>query len=229
MGRGVEVSLNRVAFTEGGDDLTEGGGSLAVVTLPERQDSSSGEGSQMASVRWTVPVPDVVGGLEPEPIEQWLAVRRMERLLEGFGMMRGRHRELVIQNCMTRAIGRWRDQHGADLSALAREEVEDALGRWFSFVLGAESLGDQNPVLVGRAALEASDAARLWPGVVLTYDRLPPDFVEAMRASKVMPTPPELPGNMLEQSLESWSLKELLTRLVGRLTRGLPGPAAPIA
>jgi hypothetical protein len=50
-----------------------------------------------------------------------------------------------------------------------------------------------------------------------------------MRAAKVMPTPVELPGNMLEQSLESWSFKELLTRLLGRWSRGLPGPAAPVA
>jgi hypothetical protein len=45
----------------------------------------------------------------------------------------------------------------------------------------------------------------------------------------VTPAPAELPGNMLEQSLESWSLRESLTRLLGRLSRGLPGSAAPAA
>jgi hypothetical protein len=225
----VEVNLIGWRITEGGDDLTEGGGSLAVVALPERGDLPPGEGNRTANVRWTVPAPVIADGAEPEPIEQWLAVRRMERFLESLGMTRGRHRELVVQNCMTRAVGRWRDEPGVDLSALALEEIEDALGRWFSFVLGAESLGEQTPLLVGQAALEACDARRLWSGVLLTYDHLPPAFVEAMRAARVMPTPAEVPGNMLEQSLESWSLKEVLMRLLGRWSRGLPGPAAPAA
>ena len=142
-------------------------------------------------------------------------------------MARNRHRELVIQNCMARALGRWRQEPGADLSALALEQIEDALGRWFSFVLGDEFLGEQSPLLVGQAALDACQAARHWPEVLLTYDHLPADFVEAMRAARVPPTPVELPGNMLDQHLEFWSLREFLTRLLGRWTRGLPGSAAP--
>jgi hypothetical protein len=181
----------------------------------------------------------VSGGPEPEAIEQWLVMRRIERLLEGLGMARGRRRELVIQNCMTRAVGRWREAPGADLSALALEQIEDALGRWFSFVLGAasldefvlgaESLDEQPPLLVGQAALEACQSARRWPNVLLTYDHLPPAFVEAMRAAMVRPTPAELPGSMLEQPLEFWSLRELVMRVLGRWSRGLPGPAAPAA
>ncbi len=209
--------------------MTERGGSLAVVALPEREDSPLGEASRATPVRWAASAAVVVDGVAPEPIEQWLVVRRIERLLEGLGMARGRRRELVIQNCMTRAVGRWREQPGTDLGALALEQIEDAFGRWFSFVLGDESLGEQPPMLVGRAALEACEAARRWPDVLLTYDHLPPAFVEAMRAATVLPTPAELPGNMLEQPLESWSLRELLMRMLGRWSGGLPGPAAPAA
>lgn len=209
--------------------MTEGGGSLAVVALPEREDSAPGEASQGALVRWTASEAAVSGGPEPEPIEQWLVMRRIERLLEGLGMARGRRRELVIQNCMTRAVGRWREEAGADLSALALEQIEDALGRWFSFVLGVENLGEQPPLLAGQAALEACQSARRWPDVLLTYDHLAPAFVEAMRAAMVTPTPAELPGSMFEQSLEYWSLKELLMRILARWSRGLPGPATPAA
>ncbi len=143
-------------------------------------------------------------------------------------MIRGRRRDLVNQNCLARAIGRWREVPQADLSALALEQIEDALGRWFAFVLGDDDLEEQSPLLVGWAAMEACGAARRWPNVLLTYDHLSPEFVEAMRAARMMPTPPELPGSMLAQPLEFWSPRERLMRLVARGS-GLPGPAAPVA
>ena len=205
----------------------DGGGSLAVVTLPEREELPLEERGGGAVALWSGATTE--GGVEPEPIVQLLAERRIERLLEQLGMARGRLRELVIQNCMTRAIAAWREHPRADLCALALEQVDDALGRWFAFVLGAENLGEQSPLLVGRAAFEACEAARRWSGVLLTYDHLPPAFVEAMRAMPVLPTPEELPGNMLEQSLESWSPRELLTRALGRWSRDFAGPTAPAA
>jgi hypothetical protein len=198
-----------------------------VITLPQREDSPPGEGPAAGNVQWTVSAPEAAAAAEVEPIEYCLAIRRMEGLLAGLGMARNRHRELVIQNCMTRALGRWRQEPGADLSALALAEIEDALGRWFSFLLADDDLGGQSPLLVGRAALDACQAARRWPKVLLTYDHLPAAFVEEMRAARVLPTPPELPGNMLEQQLDFWSPRESLTRFLGRWTRGLPGPAAP--
>lgn len=204
----------------------DGGGSLAVMALPDREESPQGERTGGAVAFWSAAITD--GGAEPEPIVQLLAQRRIERMLERLGMSRGRRRELVIQNCMTRAVAAWRDHPRTDLSALALEQVEDALGQWFAFVIGAESLGEQSPLLIGRAAFESCQATRRWPGVLLTYDQLPPAFVEAMRAAQVQPTPAELPGNMLEQSLESWSPRELLTRALGRWNRGWAGPAAPV-
>ena len=206
--------------------MTDGGGNLAVITLPEREDSSLGEATRAPNVEWTIPASAGADGPEAAPIDYWLAVRRMERLLESLGMVRSRHRELVIQNCMTRALGAWRQEPDADLSSLALEEIEDALGRWFAFVLG-EDLDEQSPLLVGRAAFDACQAARRWPEVLLTYDHLPSAFVEAMQAGRVTPTPAEVPGNMLDQELEFWSVREVLVRVLGRWARSLPGSAAP--
>ena len=137
-------------------------------------------------------------------------------------MARGRRRELVIQNCVARAIARWREQPGRDLGALALQQAEDALGRWFTAVLGPELIGEHPPLLVGRAAFEICGAAGSWPGVLATCDRLPPAAVEAMQRAGFMPTPAEVPGSMVAQPLEWWSAKELLTCL-----RGLAGAAWP--
>jgi hypothetical protein len=160
------------------------------------------------------------------------AERRVERFLEGFGMARGRRRDLVIQNCVAQAMTRRREQPDSDLGALAVAQAEDALGRWFTAVLGPELIGEHPPLLVGRAAFEICGAASSWPGVLATCDRLPPAAMEAIRLAGFMPTPAEAPGSMVAQPLEWWSAKELLTSLcslVARLGRGPGGRPASAA
>jgi hypothetical protein len=151
------------------------------------------------------------------------------RLLEGFGMARGRRRELVIQNCVAQAMARWREQPERDLGALAVEEAEDALGRWFTAVLGPELIGEHPPLLVGRAACEICCAAGSWPGVLATCDRLPPAAMEAIRRAGFIATPAEAPGTMVAQPLEWWSAKDVLTSLCGLVTRLGRGPGAASA
>ena len=147
-------------------------------------------------------------------------------------MARGRRRELVIQNCVAQAMTRRRQQPLSDLGALALEEAEEALSRWFIAVLGAELIGEHPPLLVGRAAVAICEAAGAWPGVLATCDRLPPPAVEAMRRAGFMPTPAEEPGSMVEQELDSWSARELLILLrdlIGRVGRGVGGRTASVS
>jgi hypothetical protein len=156
-----------------------------------------------------------------------VAERRVERFLESFGMRRGRRRELVIQNCVAQAVAAWRQQPSSDLGALALAAAEEALSRWFTAVLGPEIVGGHPPLLVGRAAYEICEAAGSWPGVMATCDRLPPAALEAMRAAGFMPTPAEEPGSMVEQQLDFWSAKEVLTMLRDLVSRcGLGGRPA---
>jgi len=167
-------------------------------------------------------------GNQPDRLSRLAAERRVARLLEGFGMARGRRRDLVIQNCVAQAMARWRERPDSDLGALALAQAEDALSRWFTAVLGPELVGEHPPLLVGRAACEICCAAGSWPGVLATCDRLPPAAMEAIRRAGFMPTPAEAPGAMVAQPLEWWSAKDVLTGLCGlvaRLGRG-PGPAS---
>ena len=168
--------------------------------------------------------PERKTGNEPDRLLRLAAERRVERFLDGFGMARGRRRDLVIQNCVAQAIARWREQRNSDLGALALEEAENALSRWFTAVLGPELLGEHPPLLVGRAVFEICGAAGSWPGVLATCDRLPPAAVEAIRRAGLVPTPAEEPGSMVAQPLEWWSAKELLSGLCGLLTRLGRGP-----
>jgi hypothetical protein len=175
---------------------------------------------------------NVEGASGPGRLERAVAERRVERFLEGFGMARGRRRELVIQNCVAHAMTRWRQEPLSDPGALALEEAEEALSRWFTAVLGPELIGEHPPLLVGRAAVAICEEAGAWPGVLSTCDRLPPAALEAMRRAGFVPTPAEEPGSMIEQQLDPWSAKELLTLLCGllaRLGRGAGGRTASVS
>ena len=209
--------------------MTKQGGGLAIAELPERR---------------TVPAER----MDPEParragagrnvgeasgrLERVVAERRVERFLQGFGMARGRRRELVVQNCIAQAMTRRRQQPRSDLGALALEEAEEALSRWFIAVLGPELIGEHRPLLVGRAVVAICEAAGAWPGVLSTCDRLPPRAVEALTRTGFMPTPVEEPGSMIEQELDWWSAKELLILLrdlIARVGRGLGGSTASVS
>ena len=211
--------------------MSEWGGSSAVASLP-RLASPPAERTGGQTPIETGSGPTAAPGREPDRILRLAAERRVERFLDGFGMARGRRRDLVIQSCVAEAVARWREQPQSDLGALALEHAEDVLNRWFTAVLGPEIVGDHPPLLIGRAAFAICSADGSWPGVLSTCDRLPPAALAALARAGVLPTPAEEPGSMLEQQLEWWSAQELLTCLCSfilRLGRGVGGRAAPVA
>lgn len=144
----------------------------------------------------------------------------MERLLADFGVPRGRRRELVVQGCIARAIEPWRERPGHDLCDLAFAQAEETLAQWFRAVLGAELIGEQSPLLAGRAAVAICEAAGAWPGTLSTCDRLPPDASAALQRAGLTPTPAERSGAMVAQDLEPWSVTDLVVELRAIAARG---------
>jgi hypothetical protein len=197
--------------------LTEPGGGLAVApraerVLPERQDQVR-ETTREAAAKGAPTSVD-----EPHILERVAAERRVERYLAGFGMARGRRRELVVQGCIARALEQWRQEPGSDLPWLALEQAEDAVANWFRAVLGDNVVGDSSPLLVGRAVFEICQASGRWPGVLATCDRLPLAADGALQQAP-RPIPPEVLGAMTPQPLEPWSADDILIRLRSLATR----------
>ena len=151
---------------------------MAVASLPERgtpPPERTGEQTPVGRAG-----PEQTTGNQPDRLLRLAVERRVERFLAGFGMARGRRRDLVIQNCVAQAIARWQEQPDSDLGALALQQAEDALSRWFTAVLGPELIGGHPPLLVGRAAFAISRGASSLPGVLATCERLPPAAVGAV-------------------------------------------------
>jgi hypothetical protein len=205
----------------------ERGASLAVAELPDHGRLPPTQQAASEPAAGACDSAFATGG--PGRLERAVAERRVERLLSGFGMPRGRRRELVIQNCVARAVARWRETPASDLGTLALEEAEAALCRWFTAVLGPEIIGEHPPLLVGRAAFEICEAAGSWPGVLATSDRLPAESLEALRRAGFAPTPAEEPGSMIEQPVEYWSAGEVLSALRSLAARWLLGGRAASA
>jgi hypothetical protein len=159
-------------------------------------------------------------GRQPDRLLRVAAERRVDRLLADFGVPRGRRRELVVQSCVARAIEQWREHPGRDLCGLAFSQAEETLAQWFRAVLGADTIAEEPPLLVGRAAVEICEAAGSWPGTLSTCDRLPPAASEALQRAGVAPTPAPMPGAMVAQALEPWSLTDLITSLRTVALRG---------
>ena len=192
-------------------ELTDRGGSLAVAprpahATPARYEDTT-ETARNGAERAKQP------GRQPDTLLRVAAERRVERFLANFGVPRGRRRELVVQSCVSRAIEQWRDQPASDLAALAFAQAEETLGQWFRAVLGAETVGEESPLLVGRAAFEICEAAGSWPGTLSTCDRLPPAAADALQRAGIAPTPAEVPGAMSAQALEPWSAKDFAEAL----------------
>jgi hypothetical protein len=207
--------------------LTDRGVSLAVAQRPAH--ATPAHDVNAIRTRNVIGAGNESSGRQPDRLLRVAAERRVERLLADFGVPRGRRRELVVQSCMARATEQWREHRGRDLGELAFAQAEDTLAQWFRAVLGAETIGQNPPLLVGRAAVEICDAAGSWPGTLSTCDRLPPAASEALRRAGVSPTPSEMQGTMSAQVLEPWSVKELATSLHAfalRLIRGTSGGTA---
>jgi hypothetical protein len=209
-------------------ELKDRGVSLAVAprpayATPEREAGSTNKDRNQIGAGGNPP------GRHPERLVRVAAERRVERFLADFGVPRGRRRELVVQSCVARATEEWREHPGRDLGALAFAQAEETLAQWFRAVLGAETIAQNPPLLVGRAAVEICEAAGSWPGTLSTCDRLPPAASEALRRAGVSATPSEMQGTMRPQVLEPWSVKDLaasLGTIALRLARGISGGTA---
>jgi hypothetical protein len=116
--------------------------------------------------------------------------------------------ELLVERLLPGACARWRAQPEEDVGTCAMLHAEEAFEIWLTAVLGAENLGGQPAVPIGRAAFLACGGADDWGQFILVDEALPEAFVTAMRAAAPALAPMPTPGTMAEQSLESWSVAD---------------------
>jgi hypothetical protein len=158
----------------------------------------------------------------------------LEAFLAGFGIgaEQGGH---LVELLLPGAYARCSAAPEQDPGECALLHAEATFEAWLSAVLGADKLDGQPALPVGRAAFLACGGPTAWTHLVLVEDALPEAFVTAMRAAAPVLAPVPMPGTMVAQSLERWSmaeagraLGELLDANVGRLPQARPLLTVPI-
>lgn len=146
----------------------------------------------------------VAADAERARLEHAAAHDAVRGFLATFGLSSGARLDGLVASTVTRAARRQRLRGDRALSTVALEEAEADLTAWSFYILGEERIGDHPPILLARAAYQACGGPERWPDAILNYD-LPAEFVREMREAMPDPTPPERPGRMVEQPLETWA------------------------
>jgi hypothetical protein len=130
----------------------------------------------------------------------------LRSFLAGFGVGPEQGVDLLMERLLPGAAARCRAQPEESAATSAVLHAEEAFEAWLTAVLGAEELGGQPALPIGRAAFLACGGPARWPDLILVQEPLPEAFVAAMRAAAPLLAPMPTPGTMATQSLESWTI-----------------------
>jgi hypothetical protein len=142
------------------------------------------------------------------PEEEEAARTALRSFLGGFGVGREQGADVLIERLLPEAAARCRAQPEESAATSALLQAEEAFEAWLTAVLGAEELGGQPALPIGRAAFLACGGPAAWTDMILVHEPLPEAFVAAMRAAAPLLAPMPTPGTMAAQSLESWTIAD---------------------
>ena len=132
--------------------------------------------------------------------------RAMRSLLRGYGFADGLEASRLADSLLGPA-----EVAETDGGALLRQ-AEERIADWLSHAAGRSAAAPPLPPGLARTAFLAAGIARRWPALVLDFGDLPPGLQHAARQALPVPTPPEAPSAMIEQSLAPISLGQAVAR-----------------
>jgi hypothetical protein len=160
-------------------------------------------------------------------MEAWNAAYvRVEDYLRAHRIHNRLHSSRLILLILERAARLHEADPGREPTALAAEETEAMMDRWFATVLNQGGEPHERIAIDGRVAMLLCDGPQKWPYAFLDESQIPEGFVRAMRAvaieagpnlavSSMVPRPidlgviPEAAGETLER-FEQWPVLRTL-------------------
>lgn len=172
---------------------------------------------------------ETTGSFRPKTgsMEAWNAAYvRVEDYLRAHRVHNRLHQSRLIQAILERAARRHEADPSLNPTALAAQETDALMQRWFAAVLDAPEHARARVAADGRLALLLCDGPQKWPYAFLDERTVPPDFVAAMRngvidagpdmaISSMVPRPidlgriPEAAGETIER-IEKWPILRTL-------------------
>lgn len=150
-------------------------------------------------------------------MEAWnSAYVRVEDYLRAHRIHNRLHSSRLILRILERAARRHREDPSLDPTALAAEETEAMMDRWFAKVLDERDLPHERIAVDGRVALLLCDGPQKWPYAFLEEENIPGDFVAAMRAGALTAGPDMAVSSMVPRPIDLGPIPEAAGETLAR-------------
>jgi hypothetical protein len=142
-------------------------------------------------------------------MESWNAAYvRVEDYLRAHRIHNRLHQSRLIQKILERAAKRHEARPALDPTTLAAEETEALMDMWFAEVLDEKGESHERLAIDGRVSLLLCDGPERWPYAFLDEERIPADFVQAMRNSNLEAGPDLAVSSMVPRPIDLGRITE---------------------
>jgi hypothetical protein len=143
-------------------------------------------------------------------MEAWNdAYVRVEDYLRAHRIHNRLHSSRLVLQILERAARRHAENPKLDPTALAAEEIEAEMDRWFAIALDERDQPHERIAIDGRVALLLSDGPQKWSYAFLDEKNLPEDFVKAMQAGALTAGPNMAVSSMVPRPIDLGPIPEV--------------------
>lgn len=165
---------------------------------------------------------EAIGSFRPRTgsMDAWNAAYvRVEDYLRAHRIHNRLHQSRLIQTILERAARRHELDPALSPTALAAEETDALMQRWFAAILGPSEESPERTAADGRLALLLCDGPQRWPYAFLDERAVPPDFVGAMRAGAIQAGPDLAVSSMVPRSIDLGPIPEAAGETIERIEK----------
>jgi len=153
-------------------------------------------------------------------MDQWNAAYvRVEDYLRAHRIHNRLHQSRLIQQVLERAARRHAVDPALNPTALAAEEIETQMGRWFAEMLDERDQPAERVAVDGRVALLLCDGPQKWPYAFLDEQQTPADFLRAMRAGVIQAGPDMTVSSMVPRPIDLGPIPEAAGETIEQIER----------
>jgi hypothetical protein len=153
-------------------------------------------------------------------MEAWNAAYvRVEDYLRAHRIHNRLHSSRLILLILERAARRHEAEPAREPTALAAEETEAMMDRWFAEVLNQTGQPHERIAIDGRVAMLLCDGPQKWPYAFLDENHTPEGFTEAMRAVAIAAGPNLAVSSMVPRPIDLGLIPEAAGETLERFGR----------
>lgn len=153
-------------------------------------------------------------------MEQWNAAYvRVEDYLRAHRIHNRLHQSRLILTVLEQAARRHEGNPQLSPTALAADEVEAMMDRWFAALLETDGQRPERCAVSGRVALLLCDGPQKWPYAFLDEADRPAGFADAMRAGALEAGPDMAVSSMVPRPIDLGAIPEAAGETIETLGR----------